>query len=383
MNLEVSRKKMVVFAVIVAMSAARIHGKKCSFEAIFNFGDSNSDTGGFYAAFPAERLPFGMTYFHKPAGRATDGRVIVDFLAQALGIPFLSPYLQSIGSDFRHGANFATLASTVRLPQTSLFVTGVSPFSLAIQLNQLKQFKAKVDQLHSSSGEDKLPPPSVFGNSLYTFYIGQNDFTGNLASIGINGVKQYLPQVVSQIAGTIKEIYAIGGRDFLVLNLAPIGCYPAFLVELPHNASDIDSFGCLISYNNAVVDYNTMLEEALKQTRREIGDANVVYTDIHSVMLELFHHPTSHGMKYGTKSCCGYGGGAYNFDKRVYCGNEKVINGRTLVATACGDPYNYVSWDGIHATDAANKIVAHAMINGSIFSPPFSLHKFCDIQAID
>lgn len=88
-------------------------------------------------------------------------------------------------------------------------------------------------------------------------------------------------------------------------------------------------------------------------------------------------------MKYGTKSCCGYGGGAYNFDKRVYCGNEKVINGRTLVATACGDPYNYVSWDGIHATDAANKIVAHAMINGSIFSPPFSLHKFCDIQAID
>lgn len=80
MNLEVSRQMMLFFAVIVAMPAARIHGKKCGFEAIFNFGDSNSDTGGFYAAFPAERLPFGMTYFHKPAGRATDGRVIVDFL---------------------------------------------------------------------------------------------------------------------------------------------------------------------------------------------------------------------------------------------------------------------------------------------------------------
>lgn len=69
--------------------------------------------------------------------------------AQALGLPFVSPYLQSIGSDFRHGANFATLASTVRLPQTSLFVSGVSPFSLAIQLNQMKQFKARVDELHS------------------------------------------------------------------------------------------------------------------------------------------------------------------------------------------------------------------------------------------
>lgn len=193
-----------------------------------------------------------------------------------------------------------------------------------------------------------------------------------------------------------------------MLNLAPIGCYPAFLVELPHNASDIDSFGCLISYNNAVIDYNTMLEEVLRQTRREIADANVVYTDIHSVMLELFHHPTFHGklvtlysrktplsfslksqscwenwagMKYGTKACCGYGGGAYNFDPRVYCGNEKVINGCTLVATACSDPYSYVSWDGIHATEAANKIVSHAIINGSIFRPPFD--KFCDVQPID
>ena len=71
------------------------------------------------------------------------------FAAQALGLPFLSPYLQSIGSDFRHGANFATLASTVLLPDTSLFVTGISPFSLVIQLNQMRHFKAKVDEVHS------------------------------------------------------------------------------------------------------------------------------------------------------------------------------------------------------------------------------------------
>ncbi|KAL0464877.1 UNVERIFIED_CONTAM: GDSL esterase/lipase [Sesamum latifolium] len=300
---------------------------KCDFKAIFNFGDSNSDTGGFWAAFPAERPPNGMTYFKKPAGRATDGRLIIDFLAKALGLPFLSPYLQSIGSDYRHGANFATLASTVRLPHTSLFVTGVSPFSLAIQLNQMKQFKAKVDELHSS-GKANLPPPNIFGKSLYTFYIGQNDFTGNLASLGINGVKQLLPEVVSQITSTIKEIYAFGGRTFLVLNLAPIGCYPAFLVELPHTVSDIDSFGCMISYNKAVVDSNYMLKEALRETRKDIPDANVIYADIHSVMLELFQHPSSHGMKYGTKACCGYGGGAYNFNPQVFCGNTKLINGQ-------------------------------------------------------
>ena len=53
---------------------------KCDFPAVFNFGDSNSDTGGFWAAFPAQHGPFGMTYFGHPAGRASDGRLVVDFL---------------------------------------------------------------------------------------------------------------------------------------------------------------------------------------------------------------------------------------------------------------------------------------------------------------
>lgn len=82
----------------------------------------------------------------------------------------------------------------------------------------------------------------------------------------------------------------------MVLNIAPIGCYPAFLEELPRDESDIDQFGCLISYNNAVVEYNTMLKNTLFQVQKQLSDANVIYVDIHSVMLELFRHPTHHGM---------------------------------------------------------------------------------------
>lgn len=73
--------------------------------------------------------------------------------AQALGLPFLSPYLQSIGSDYRHGVSFATSASTVLQPNTSLFVNGVSPFYLAVQINQMKQFKARVEELKSQGNK--------------------------------------------------------------------------------------------------------------------------------------------------------------------------------------------------------------------------------------
>lgn len=70
-----------------------------------------------------------------------------------MGLPLLSPYLQSIGSDFRRGANFATLASTALLPNTSVFVTGISPFSLAIQLNQMKELR---DRAISSDGNNGM-----------------------------------------------------------------------------------------------------------------------------------------------------------------------------------------------------------------------------------
>ncbi|KAL7002429.1 hypothetical protein U1Q18_003582 [Sarracenia purpurea var. burkii] len=374
---------MLVAWMVVTAVPWRLSVCKCDFEAIFNFGDSNSDTGGFYAAFPAEFGPFGMTYFKKPAGRATDGRLVIDFIAQALGLPFLSPYLQSIGSDYRHGVNFATLASTVLLPNTSLFVTGISPFPLAIQLNQMEHFKVTVDEIHSKGESTNLPPPDIFGKSLYTFYIGQNDFTSNLASLGIEGVKKYLPQVVAQIVATIKDLYALGGRSFLVFNLAPVGCYPAFLAELPHGGSDLDAFGCMVPYNNAVVDYNKMLKAELRLTREVLPvGAHLIYVDSHAVLLDLFQHPTSHGLKYGTRACCGYGGGPYNFDPKVYCGNTKVINGSFVTATACSDPHNYVSWDGIHSTEAANKLLTFALLNGSFFDPPFPLHQLCDLHPI-
>lgn len=96
----------------------------------------------------------------------------------------------------------------------------------------------------------------------------------------------------------MKELYELGGRTFLVLNLAPVGCYPAILVELKHNSSDIDEFGCLVSYNKAVMDYNTMLKNELSKTRKLLPNASVIYVNTHDVLLGLFQHPTIHGIAF-------------------------------------------------------------------------------------
>ncbi|KAK6141054.1 hypothetical protein DH2020_025206 [Rehmannia glutinosa] len=374
------RKVLISSIVLLVILVPRCYAK-CAFEAIFNFGDSNSDTGGFYAAFPSQPSPNGMTYFSKPTGRPTDGRLYIDFLAQALGLPFLSPYLQSIGSDYKHGVNFATSASPAIQPNTSLFVTGVSPFYLAVQVNQMKQFKAKVEEFKSQE-QTNLPQPDIFGKALYTIYIGQHDITYDVAAVGAGGVKQYEPQIASEIANAIKELHRLGGRTFLVLNLAPIGCYAAVLTQVSHDSSDIDPSGCMMSFNNAVREYNSVLKETLQQTRQELHHANVIYVDTHSVLLELYQNPTSHGMQHGITACCGHGGGTYNFNPQVFCGNTKEIDGQRVTASACSDPQNYVSWDGIHLTENANKMMAYAILSGSYFDPPFSLNQYCDIQPI-
>lgn len=72
-------------------------------------------------------------------------------IAERVGLPYLSAYLNSLGSNFRHGANFATGGSTIRRQNETIFQYGISPFSLDMQIAQFNQFKARSAELFSQS----------------------------------------------------------------------------------------------------------------------------------------------------------------------------------------------------------------------------------------
>lgn len=159
---------------------------QCHFPAIFNFGDSNSDTGGLSAAFGQAGPPHGASFFGSPAGRYCDGRLVIDFIgtvirnveyffqcqafalcwfvsyfhtAESLGLPYLSAFLDSVGSNFSHGANFATAGSTIRAPNTTLRQSGgFSPFSLDVQLVQFSNFHNRSQTLRSRGMTHSLIP---------------------------------------------------------------------------------------------------------------------------------------------------------------------------------------------------------------------------------
>ncbi|GLT72879.1 hypothetical protein SLA2020_447760 [Shorea laevis] len=158
---------------------------------IFNFGDSNSDTGGLVAGlgFPVN-WPNGRTFFGRSTGRLSDGRLLVDLLCQSLNTSYLSPYLDSLGSKFTNGANFAVVGSST-LPK---FV----PFSLNIQLMQFLHFKSRTLEL-VTAGLGNLINDEGFQNALYMIDMGQNDIADSfLKNLTYAEVIKRIPSVITE-----------------------------------------------------------------------------------------------------------------------------------------------------------------------------------------
>lgn len=74
--------------------------------------------------------------------------LIFFIVVDAMDLPFLNAYLQSVGGpSFHTGTNFAAAGCSI-LPANP---TSVSPFSFGIQIAQFLQFKSDVLQLLAGS----------------------------------------------------------------------------------------------------------------------------------------------------------------------------------------------------------------------------------------
>ncbi|KAI3858344.1 hypothetical protein MKX03_024668 [Papaver bracteatum] len=330
--------------------------KECSFPAIFNFGDSNSDTGGKSAAFDPIGTPNGETFFGKPSGRACDGRLIVDFMAEELGFAYLRAYLDSLAlGSFKNGANFATAGSSVRKDM------GYSPFHLDAQLAQFKQFKARTIEIVNSTQQEKgkadLPKPEDFSKALpkpENLYIGKQarrpDIGQNDLQFGLNtseGARAAIPDILDQFSAAIQQLHGEGARVFWVHNTGPIGCLPRPRNnKLYYGKETLDKNGCVISLNEIAQEFNKQLKSKLTQLKANLTGAAFTYVDAYAAKYNLINSAKDQVKKSYKLHFAGF------VDPLDYCCcHEKVVKN----ATACANPLEHISWDGIHYTEAANQ----------------------------
>ncbi|KAI4300995.1 hypothetical protein L6164_034314 [Bauhinia variegata] len=375
-------KSIIIFVCLWIVASMTVSGSdRCDFKAIFNYGDSNSDTGGLAAAFGQPSLPHGESYFHHPAGRYCDGRLIIDFIAKKLGHPYLSAFLDAVGSNFTYGANFATAGSTILPQNTTLHQRGgYSPISLDVQFTQYSDFQRRSHTFWQKGGvyQKLLPEAQDFSRALYTFDIGQNDLTsGFFRNMSADQVKAYVPDLLAQFKNVIKYVYDHGGRSFWIHNTGPVGCL-AYMLELhPFTTAHLDTAGCIISYNEVAQFFNRELKATVVQLRKELPLAAITYVDVYSVKYSLISQPKKHGFKETVRACCGHGG-KYNYNMHIGCGAKKKVDGKeVLVGKPCKDPTVWVNWDGVHYTQAANNWVFDQIVDGSFSDPPLPLTRAC------
>ncbi|KAM0954254.1 putative alpha-L-fucosidase [Dioscorea sansibarensis] len=343
-----------------------------NYPAFFTFGDSNSDTGVRVAAgLEEQNPPYGETYFLRPSGRFSDGRLIIDFLMDEMGIPFLSAYLDSVGTpSFQKGCNFAAGGSTI-LPASP---TSVSPFSFGIQISQFLRFKARVNELLAKGNKFRkyIPQPYSFNQGLYMFDIGQNDLAGAFNSKTYDQVIASIPVILSEFEAGIRKLYGQGARRFWIQNTGPLGCLPQSIALFGKDPSKLDELGCVTSHNRAAKLFNLQLHALCTKLRAEFSSASITYVDIYSIKFDLISNYSRYGFEHPTTACCGHGGPPLNYNSRVGCGQTKILNGNTVTANVCNDTTEYINWDGIHYTEAANLHVSSQILTGKYCDPPLA-----------
>uniref|UniRef100_A0A0E0KZQ7 Esterase n=1 Tax=Oryza punctata TaxID=4537 RepID=A0A0E0KZQ7_ORYPU len=392
--MERRREVVAVLWLAAAMTVAVAEPLPQYYNAIFSFGDSFSDTGNF-VIINSGKLP-NMPKFPPPYARCSNGRLVIDFLAEAFGLPLLPPSANK-GTNFSQGANFAVMGATAL--DLKYFkdnnVWSIPPFNTSMSV-QLQWFDEVKQTICSSPQECR----EFFSKALFVFgEFGGNDYSfAWKAEWSLEKVKTMVPKVVASMVSGIERLLDEGARHVVVPGNLPAGCIPITLTMYPSDdRSEYDPrTGCLKKYNSVALYHNAMLRIALDQLQRRRPDSRIVYADYYTPYIQFARTPhlygwlatgtdptvTSHnrtepiiisptqshgpvsGYKRGAlRACCG-GGGPYNYNMSASCG----LPG----ATTCEDPDAHVSWDGIHLTEAPYRFIANTWIRGPYAHPPLA-----------
>ncbi|XP_011096420.1 LOW QUALITY PROTEIN: GDSL esterase/lipase At2g27360-like [Sesamum indicum] len=367
-----TRKKMAVaYAIISILVASTAASASQCFESIISFGDSLADTGNFFLLSPPNkppycaRPPYGRTFFHLPTGRSSDGRLVIDFIAEALGLPLVESYIAGKnaaekGGRFSKGVNFAVAGATV-LDTVFFDKRGihnrVTNVTLGTQFDWFNQFLAVIPNGRKF----------VKNSLILVGEIGGNDY-GNplLLDIDPKAIRSFMPAVVNYIGSTIEELIKLGATTMLVPGVIPMGCLPALLTHYKTSSTEKDyhpTTGCLNWLNELSIYHNELLQKELSRLRHLHPHIAIIYADNYNAMMRFYLSPHQFGFAKESilRACCG-GGGPYNFNGSALCGNLPRAN-------CCENPSLYVNWDGLHCTEAANKWIAQGLWEGSYTHP--------------
>lgn len=314
----------------------------------FSFGDSLIDVGNnnylTYCLAKADFPWYGMDYNGGiPTGRFTNGRTIIDIVAEKLGLDPSPAYLSlSNTSDdtvMLKGVNYASGGAGI-LDETGLLFIEKIPFD-----NQIDHFQATKKSLTKKIGA--VAAEKLLNEAIYFVVIGSNDYINNyLLPVNVTNAQQQTPHqfkvlLITSLREQFKRIYQLGARKILFNGIGPLGCIPAQRAK--------NGGACLEDVNRWVQKFNVNIQKLLSELNSELPGVKINYVDSYSGVMKLIQNPGAYGFSVSDNPCC-------NVDTNF--GQLCLPN-----SNVCSDRSQYVFWDAFHPTDAANVVLANMFIS--------------------
>ncbi len=281
------------------------------------FGDSLSDNGNAVAALAS----VGQTLGNYAPNALTDGPntnppttgpfgLWVDQFASKFGLPDPKPVIVNTAGGLTlnpQGTNFAVAsAQTGHNPSFSL---SAPPTSANVPWTT-----DQVGLFNSLNGSSASP------GSLYSFWAGSDDISNALSTNPLTVVSA-AQNAANNIESNIRTLAGEGGRYFLWFNLPPLGDTPA-----------VRAFGPLatLAANTAASAFNDQMNDDITSLLSTISNIAIIGVDVHGAFEQIEGNPQAFGFTNITDPAQG----------------QSV------------DPNQYLFWDTLHPTTAADALVA-------------------------
>ncbi|KAL5976658.1 hypothetical protein ACLOJK_020991 [Asimina triloba] len=134
-------------------------------------------------------------------------------------------------------------------------------------------------------------------------------------------------------------------RRIGVTSLPPTGCLPASITLFGHGDN-----GCVARLNSDAQSFNKKINAAANQLKKQLPGLKIAIFDIYKPLFDLVKSPSNYGFAEARKACCGTG----VVETAVLC-NYKSPG-------TCSNATQYVFFDSVHPSQAANEILADALI---------------------
>jgi outer membrane lipase/esterase len=285
------------------LQASTVSESGLPFNQVVVFGDSLSDVGNLALATDSTATPEPALPPAYTAGEFTDGPDTTPSTS------IVGVWVQQLNNNF---LKFSALTPSLSGGNDYAFggaITGSSstPPGMA-------------DQVNTFLAANAVAP----SNALYVFWGGANDILNAASASGatLSSIELAATAAATNINTQIQQIYNAGGRDFLWVNLPPLDKTPAVLSQ-----------GALAEFAAAAAttSFNSTWASDISSLKSSDTGINMIGENVDALFTTILADPSAAGFSNVTTPAQGLTG----------------VN-----------PDQYLFWDSIHPTTAADKLLA-------------------------